>query len=182
MLTVGSVDDAGAVAAYSGRGLDAPDKPDLLAPGGGLLTSGGRIIAADNEPNDTYSGRFGTSLAAAHVAGAVHLLDEALLENGVILPAEPNVGPDPRRAVLKLTAAPVIQAENSAGTGHCDLAFPAGPDASAGLGAAADRRGRRRHSATLCIPGQDQVDTLTVGLATNRWSPAAWSPVPGFAI
>ncbi len=56
VLTVGSVNDNGAVSAFSGRGLDGLGKPDLMAPGGGLLESQGRIHVADNEPNDTYSG------------------------------------------------------------------------------------------------------------------------------
>ncbi len=161
VLTAGSVDRSGALAAYSGRGLTTPDKPDLLAPGGGLLLSGGRIIAADNEPDDTYSGRFGTSLAAAHVAGAVHLLDEALLENGIILPAN-RTSVLTRTALLKLTAAPVVLAENSAGTGHEALTYPAGPDAARGWGLL---RIDAAVEAVLrpLIPGQDQVDTLTFG-------------------
>jgi hypothetical protein len=162
VLTVGSVDGQGAVATYSGRGLTAPGKPDLLAPGGGLLISGGRITAADNEPNDSYSGRFGTSLAAAHAAGAVHLLDEALQENGIILPAN-RASALARAAVLKLTAAPVIRAENSTGTGHDDLAFPLGPDATQGWGllridAAVDAM------LNPLLPGQDQIDTLAANI------------------
>ncbi len=159
VLAAGSVDGSGALAAYSGRGLTVQDKPDLLAPGGGLLIGGGRIIAADNEPDDTYSGRFGTSLAAAHVAGAVHLLDEALLENGIILP--PNrTSVLTRSALLKLTAAAVVQAENAEGTGHETMTFPEGPDASRGWGML---RVDAAVEAVLrpLMPGQDQIDTLT---------------------
>jgi hypothetical protein len=158
VLTVGSVDRSGALATYSGRGSTVPGKPDLLAPGGGLLSSGGWITVADNEPDDSYSGRFGTSLAAAHVAGAIHLLDEALAENGIVLPAD-RTSVLLRTAMLKLTAAPVVQAENASGTGHYPLAFPTGPDASRGWG-------HLRIDAAVealvqpLIPGQDQVDTL----------------------
>jgi hypothetical protein len=159
VLTAGSVDGVGALAAYSGRGLTTVNKPDLLAPGGGLLISGGRIHAADNEPDDTYSGRFGTSLAAAHVAGAVHLLDEALLENGIILPAD-RTSVMTRSALLKLTAAPVVLAENSDGTGHETMTFPDGPDALRGWGLL---RADAAVEAVLrpLMPGQDQLDTLT---------------------
>jgi len=160
VLTVGSVDGAGAVATYSGRGLTASGKPDLLAPGGGLLISGGRIIAADNEPDDSYSGRFGTSLAAAHVAGAVHLLNEALLENGVILPPS-RTSALTRSALLKLTAAPVVQAENAAGTGHETLAFPVGPDVARGWGQLRIDAAVQAMLQPL-MPGQTQVDTLTL--------------------
>ena len=159
VLAVGSVDDQGALATYSGRGMVAPGKPDLLAPGGGLLISGGRITAADNEPNDSYSGRFGTSLAAAHAAGAIHLLDEALRENGVILPAN-RAAAQTRAAVLKLTAAPVVQAENSDGTGHHDLDFPMGPDAFRGWGLVRIDAAVEAMLNPL-IPGQDQLDTLS---------------------
>ncbi len=160
VLTAGSVDDSGALSAFSGRGLTAPGKPDLLAPGGGLLPSGGRITAADNEPNDTYSGRFGTSLAAAHVAGAVHLLDEGLLENGVILPTDRS-SVLTRTSLLKMTAAPVVLAENPDGTGHEALSYPVGPDAARGWGllridAAVDAVLRPLRS------GLDQADTLTM--------------------
>jgi len=160
VLTAGSVDGSGALAAYSGRGLITSDKPDLLAPGGGLLISGGRITAADNEPNDTYSGRFGTSLSAAHVAGAVHLLDEAMLENGIILPPS-RTSVLTRSALLKLTSAAVVQAENATGTGHETMSFPTGPDATRGWGLL---RIDAAVEAVLrpLIPGQDQIDTLSV--------------------
>jgi hypothetical protein len=158
VLTVGSVDGSGALAAYSGRGLTASGKPDLLAPGGGLLISGGRITAADNEPDDTYSGRFGTSLAAAHVAGAVHLFDEALLENGIILPAN-RTSVLTRTALLKLTAGAVVLAENASGTGHETLTFPDSPDVARGWGLL---RIDAAVEAVLrpLMPGQDQIDTL----------------------
>jgi len=159
VLTAGSVNESGALAAYSGRGLTTGNKPDLLAPGGGLLISGGRIQTADNEPDDTYSGRFGTSLAAAHVAGAVHLLDEALLENGIILPAN-RTSVLTRSALLKLTAAAVVQAENAEGTGLEPMTFPDGPDALRGWGLL--RADAAVEAALLpLMPGQDQLDTLT---------------------
>jgi len=159
VLTAGSVDGVGALAAYSGRGLTSVDKPDLLAPGGGLLISGGRIHAADNDPDDTYSGRYGTSLAAAHVAGVAHLLDEALLENGIILPAN-RTSVMTRSALLKLTAAAVVQAENSEGTGHVAMTFPQGPDALRGWGLL---RADAAIEAVLLplMPGMDQLDTLS---------------------
>ncbi len=114
-VTVGAVDDAGAVAAYSGRGNLANGKPDLVAPGGGLLPATGRITTTDNEPNDTYSDRYGTSLAAAHVAGVANLLLEALRKQGY-------ARPQTRREMLAIagllaaTAAPVHLAESADGS------------------------------------------------------------------
>ena len=133
VLTVGAVDDVGAVAAYSGRGVPGMDKPDLLAPGGGLLQSGGRITACDNEPDDSYSGRQGTSLAAAHVAGAVYLLHEALRKSGLVMPRD-RTATRTRRAILKAACAPVQYAENATGTGHESLPYRLEPDHVRGWG------------------------------------------------
>ena len=161
VLTVGAVNDAGAVAAFSGRGGWIGTKPDLVAPGGGLLGASGRIECADSEPNDTYSGRWGTSLAAAHVAGAVHLLDEALGEQGAGLPrALKSVRT--RQTVLRLTAAPVTAAETA--DGNDQVALPKGT-------APRDDRGwglLRIDAAVQALlvplrPGIDQTDSLLAG-------------------
>ena len=163
VLTVGSVNDAGAVAAYSGRGLPDPIKPDLLAPGGGLLIPSGRITAADNEPNDSYSGRQGTSLAAAHAAGAVYLLGEAMIQNGVSLPAD-AAGARLIKGLLQTTAAHVSQAESSDGTGMEVLPYGLDPDPIRGWGmlrvdAACEAM------FTHLFPGQSQVDNLDEGFS-----------------
>lgn len=135
VLTVGAVDDDGAVAAYSGRGPASLLKPDLVAPGGGLLPERGRITAADNEPNDSYSDRFGTSLAAAHVAGALALLDEALRKSGLD-PGADRAGALLRRSLLLATCRPVTQVESSDGASLVELPFEPGPDAIRGYGLA----------------------------------------------
>lgn len=163
VLTVGAVDDAGAVAAFSGRGGAIATKPDIVAPGGGLLAAGGRVTCADNEPDDTYSGRWGTSLAAAHAAGALHLLDEAMGEQAVHLPPT-SASVRTRIAVLKLTAAPVVAAETA--DGAATAALPAGT-------APRDDRGwglLRVDAAAQALlvplrPGVDQSDSL---LANGR--------------
>lgn len=161
VLTVGAVNDAGAVAAFSGRGGVIATKPDLVAPGGGLLAAGGRIECADSEPDDTYSGRWGTSLAAAHAAGALHLLDEALGEQAVHLPPT-SASVRTRLAVLKLTAAPVVAAETA--DGGATVALPTGsaprPDRGWGL--------LRVDAAAQALlvplrPGVDQTDSLLAG-------------------
>ncbi len=131
-LTVGAVDDEGAVAAFSGRGPPGSGKPDLVAPGGGLLPERGRITAADNEPNDTYTGRAGTSLAAAHVAGAVSLILEAWRSEGIPPPTD-LAGTRLLAALLRATAAPVDRFESADGSGS--IALPvAGPDELRGWG------------------------------------------------
>ncbi|MBM4130713.1 hypothetical protein FJ250_06755, partial [bacterium] len=158
-LTVGAVGDDGAVSAFSGRGGLWPTKPDLVAPGGGLLQAGGRVECADSEPNDTYSGRWGTSLAAAHAAGALHLLDEALGEQAAWLPRD-LTSVRTRMAVLRLTAAPVPLAETPDGTARTALPAGSAPRDDRGWGLL--RADAAAQALLLPLrPGADQVDTLT---------------------
>ena len=84
VLAVGACTDDGRLASYStpGRAGVADSGLDLLAPGGSEIQLDDTIVVADNEPDDTYRGRVGTSLAAAHVAGAVNLVAQALDESG----------------------------------------------------------------------------------------------------
>jgi len=159
VLTVGAANSSGAVSAFSGRGVSGGDKPDLVAPGGGLLPAMGRIVAADNEPNDSYSGRSGTSLGAAHVAGAAFVLDEALLENG-LAPATDRAGVTARQTVLKMTTAQVAFAETPDGSDQVSLPPYTGHDPSRGFGLL--RVDAAVHAMIDPLrPGQDQADTLS---------------------
>ncbi|MFT5315067.1 MAG: hypothetical protein ACI9UK_000898, partial [Candidatus Krumholzibacteriia bacterium] len=159
VLTVGAVNGVGEVSAYSGRGLSNRKKPDLMAPGGGLLAAKGRIIVADNEPNDSYSGRFGTSLAAAHAAAAVYMLDEALIENGVELPKN-RESVKARQTVLRLTAAVVTAEESASGLGSQLLPEYAGHSVERGYGSLRIDAAVRAMIDPL-FSGVDQIDTLT---------------------
>lgn len=160
-LTVGAVGDDGAVAAFSGRGGGVPTKPDLVAPGGGLLQANGRVEAADSEPDDSYSGRWGTSLAAAHAADALHLLDEALGEQAAWLPRDLTAART-RLAVLRLTAAPVAQAESPDGAARTALPVGTAPRDDRGWGLL--RVDAAAQALLLPLrPGADQVDSLYAG-------------------
>ncbi|MEU5978283.1 S8 family serine peptidase [Streptomyces sp. NPDC047315] len=69
-LTVGSIDEYNFVSAFSGRGpnlTDAGMKPDLVAPGEGIVAAA---------PGGGYASRTGTSMGTAHAAGAAALLKQ----------------------------------------------------------------------------------------------------------
>ncbi len=159
VLTVGSVNDNSAVSAFSGRGIPGVGKPNLMAPGGGLLADSGRITVADNEPNDTYSDRSGTSLSAAHVAGAVFMLGEALIDNGVTLYKDAQ-SVRTMQAVLMATGARIQAMESSDGTTELGLSPHNNPDEIRGWG-------QLRIDAAVnamvspAFPGADQTDTLS---------------------
>jgi subtilisin family serine protease len=72
-LTVGAVDARGLIADFSSRGGSLRAKPDVVAPGVGIISS---------LPDARYAEFGGTSMAAAHVVGVVALLwsaDPALI-------------------------------------------------------------------------------------------------------
>jgi hypothetical protein len=151
VLTVGSVDPDGAVSVFSGHGLADQIKPDLLAPGGG-------VMVADNEPDDTYSLRQGTSLSAAHVAGALYMLEEALVDNGIRLPADRQSALI-RMALLKGSCARVEEMAGSGGGGPVPLDAHDQPDNVRGWGSL--RIDAAINAALVPLfPGADQLDTL----------------------
>lgn len=82
VITVGACDADGRVAAYQTPGNSSDLRPDLVAPGGGSDPITGPIVTCDNEPDDSFRGRVGTSIAAAHLAGAVSLISQAMRESG----------------------------------------------------------------------------------------------------
>lgn len=133
-LTVGAADDLSRLAAYSSRGPAGSGKPDLVAPGGGITPAAGRITVPDNEPNDTYADRYGTSLAAAHAAAGAFLLGEALRKEG--WPTSGDLA-DVRlvSGLLRATAAPLAVAEGAPGEPEHALPPPRGdPDELQGRG------------------------------------------------
>ncbi|MEU8299612.1 S8 family serine peptidase [Micromonospora sp. NPDC048909] len=79
-LTVGAVTKTGELAEFSGRGPRAGDagiKPDVTAPGVGILAA--RSSTSDLWPDDAnpqYTSMNGTSMATPHVAGAAAILSQ----------------------------------------------------------------------------------------------------------
>jgi hypothetical protein len=77
VITVGATNDLDQVAGYSSNGPSGVAKPDVVAPGGGLNETEGRINTCDNSPDDTYRLACGTSFSAPIVCGAASLLIDA---------------------------------------------------------------------------------------------------------
>lgn len=88
VLGVGAATKEAVVASYSNyaASITYPPTLDVVAPGGSILDPDGAIRLADNEPNDSYRGRTGTSVAAAFVAGTVSVLAEVAQESGAFWP------------------------------------------------------------------------------------------------
>ncbi|MEW5897990.1 MAG: S8 family serine peptidase [Bacillota bacterium] len=111
-------DNATEVARFSSRGpaADGRTKPDLVAPGSGIISAASPLIKSNFEPNPLYTRMQGTSQAAAVTAGAAALLREFLQK-------EENL-PSPSAALLKAAlingARPIPG--SGAGFGRLDLA------------------------------------------------------------
>jgi len=121
-LTVGAVDDADVRADFSSYGPRQGDhaiKPDLTAPGVGIVAA----RAQQSGGEGWYTSMNGTSMATPHVAGAAALLKGA----------RPELTGEELKSVLVSSAADIDAPAYEAGTGRLDVpAALDGVDASGG--------------------------------------------------
>ncbi|MFE1404066.1 S8 family serine peptidase [Streptomyces sp. NPDC058770] len=115
-LTVGAVDRDDALADLSSQGPRLGDhavKPDLTAPGIGIVAARAAGTDGDNPVNDHYTALSGTSMAAPHVAGAAALLAQA----------HPDWKGPQLKAALTSSAKPIAgQGAYEQGAGRLDVA------------------------------------------------------------
>ncbi|WP_224283968.1 S8 family serine peptidase, partial [Streptomyces sp. LS1784] len=115
-LTVGSVDRDGTLARSSSRGPRVGDqavKPDLTAPGVGIVAARAAGTDGQEPVGDRYTAISGTSMAAPHVAGAAALLAQQ----------HPQWKGPQLKAALTSSAAPAAgQGAYEQGAGRVDLA------------------------------------------------------------
>jgi serine protease AprX len=190
VLTVGAVDAAGVVPAWSSRGTDFAGraKPDLVAPGVGLvgLRAPGSTIDLANPSarvGERYFRGSGTSMSTAVVAGAA----------AVVAAAHPDWGPDRVKAALTGTAAPlgqpagvrgnagVVPRTDGAGAGALDL------PAAVGVGTVAPANADLFPLRTVGRAGGPRDPEAVDGLDWRaggggpdglRWAPAGGLPGP----
>jgi serine protease AprX len=172
VLTVGAVDGAGAVPAWSSRGTDFAGraKPDLVAPGVGLvgLRAPGSTIDLANPSarvGDHYFRGSGTSMPTAVVAGAAAL----------VAAEHPDWGPDRIKAALTGSADPIGQPGSGAGALDLGAALGTGtvPPANADL---FPLRTVGRAGAPRDPEAAHGLDWRAGGADGLRWAPATGLP------
>ena len=154
VITVGATDDDDATTPWSSHGetQGGVEKPEVVAPGSGIVSTlaPGSVFAQecpDCVVADHYFRAGGTSMATAVVSGASALL----------LEAHPNWTPDQVKAALVGTAQPVPGGDEI----RVDRAIAADPDAAA---------------ATQTFPLNRYIDPATGGIdyAAASWRAASW--------
>ncbi|MEV4621153.1 S8 family serine peptidase [Asanoa sp. NPDC049573] len=114
-LTVGAVDRSDHMADFSARGPRLGDdiglKPEIVAPGVGIIGARAAGTTLGEPLDERYSVASGTSMATPHVAGAAAILAQRF----------PDWGPDRLKAALVSTAKDIGETVYAQGAGRLDI-------------------------------------------------------------
>lgn len=130
-LTVGAVDKSGRLAAFSGRGPrlgDSAVKPELTAPGVGIVAARATGTSLGELVDDGYTSLSGTSMATPHVAGAAALLAQQhpdwrarQLKAALVSTAQLLAGPTIAMGTGRVDVAAAMRQPVAVGTGSIGL-------------------------------------------------------------
>ncbi|MEU8001178.1 S8 family serine peptidase [Catellatospora sp. NPDC049111] len=170
-LTVGAVSKTGELAEFSSRGPRANDagiKPDLTAPGVGILAA--RSATSDLYPNDEnpqYASLSGTSMATPHVAGAAAML----------IQQHPDWTPERIKSTLMASAQPSATiGVYEQGAGFLDMARAIGQTVTAGPVSVAFERTAAAQTRTITYTNSGNA-ALTLALSLEA-KDADGAPAP----
>ncbi|MGW6897474.1 S8 family serine peptidase [Streptomyces sp. NPDC054919] len=166
-LTVGAVDRDDSLASFSSRGPrlgDAAVKPDVTAPGVGIVAARASGTTMGDPVDANYTSASGTSMATPHVAGAAALLAQQ----------HPDWGAQQLKDALISTSHTVPGTKvTEQGGGRIDLATAMGAVTATGSVTLAplhtDRSGKQQAATVRYTNTGDKPVTLSLaaGLATN---------------
>ena len=113
VITVGASDDSDQIASFSSRGptSDGRVKPDIAAPGVGIVAARASGTAMGQVVDEHYTSASGTSMATPHAVGAAALL----------LQANPSLTPREVKELLMRTARNIGYEANAQGAGRADV-------------------------------------------------------------
>ncbi len=166
VITVGAVDETGALATFSGYGTTGErfSKPDLVAPGVNivsLLSSNGTTLAKqhrDHVVKNSFMRMSGTSMASAVAAGAIALL----------IQSNPRLNPDQIKYRLMATSSHPLGTGVAAGRVQVYDAVHSTTTAGANKGTAASQ---------LLWSGGDPVSWNSVNWDSVNWDSVNWDSV-----
>ncbi|WP_229907663.1 S8 family serine peptidase [Amycolatopsis oliviviridis] len=179
-LTVGAVDRDNKLAWFSSRGprlRDASVKPEITAPGVGIVAARAAEGSMGEPVDDNYTAASGTSMATPHVAGAA----------AILLQQQPGLTGQALKNTLVTTAKDVGLRWYEQGAGLLDVARAVSQKATGTAVANFGRNERTTNSAVQAVRqlsytnAGDQPLNLNLNLAVQPWDGAA-KPTTGMRL
>ncbi|OXM57622.1 peptidase S8 and S53 subtilisin kexin sedolisin [Amycolatopsis thailandensis] len=171
-LTVGAVDRDNKIAWFSSRGprlRDASVKPEITAPGVGIVAARAADTAMGEPVDDNYTAASGTSMATPHVAGAA----------AILLQQQPGLTGQALKNTLVTTAKDVGLRWYEQGAGLLDVARAVSQKTTGTAVASFGRNERTTNSAAQVVRqlsytnSGDQPLNLNLNLTVQPWDGVA---------